>query len=1084
MREGVRLKSLEIADLKERVSELQRATENQEVALKEKDIQIEELAQRSRILQQGLDKIEGYFSKLLTSRSFQFMVYTARRMGLISRTPRRSVEAIKNEFSAMRKALKLARQKALPETMPQAFSTPALATPLAAPVNLRAGHEETPLDQIAQTAALRKAVSGKHALALPPALSAQNASVCFIVLHHSGDHHIQNLLASFLKVNTHLSAEFCIVLHACQDRSREVIASFQDRLQIKVIDCAENRSFSDSNNRAAEQTNADYLIFLNNDIIFQEEVTGELVRCLQDPRIGIVGLRLLYPPDYPKVGGGIQHAGIKFRPDSRHFFYRPFNLGALVQIVETPWVLEKFPAVTGALLACRRRDFFAAGGFFEGYLYGYEDVDLSLSFRRSLGLHAVSANHISGIHNESATGRLDKTEAVWQRRLNNIRHLARRHGWYLRRKILADKLAGNDFFSEEPLNVAFAVTEATPATAAGDFFSASELADACAREFGWKIRYLSRHEDWYDLTNVDVLVVLLDAYELSKIRHANPDLIKIAWLRNWFERWISGPDFDQYDLFLCSSTKSARWLEEKHRKKACVFPLATNPARFINAKAEHHLESDYCFTGSYWAVEREIGTAVRPEKLTDYKFAVFGKGWDSHPHLGAYARGFVPYVEMPKVYASTRIVVDDANHVTKGWGSVNSRVFDALAAGALVITNGDLGAAEIFDGELPTYRSPEELQTLLSRYLGDDAQRHALVDRLRRRVLSRHTYRHRARTLKHLLISRARLGYRIGLKIGAPNRREIQHWGDYHFALSLGRYLAQQGHSFRIDCLDEWDRPDSFGDDVVIVLRGLSRYQPRPGQINLMWNISHPDTIQDEEYEEFDHVFVASELYAAQLAARLWVSVSALLQCTDPDVFYPDENPKISAEQVLFVGNSRKQYREAVRFAVEAKLPLAVYGTHWRMFIPESFLRGEYIDNSILRQHYRRAHLVLNDHWPSMQQHGFVSNRIFDAAAAGAFVLSDRVSGMDELFGSDLVTYKDETEFREQVRYHLAHPEKRRARAERLRARVLAAHTFAHRAASVLTKIKELDQRKRGPGELYKGAHEGAFCEISKGLAG
>src|SRR5262249_30060768 len=155
------------------------------------------------------------------------------------------------------------------------------------------------------------------------------------------------------------------------------------------------------------------------------------------------------------------------------------------------------------------------------------------------------------------------------------------------------------------------------------------------------------------------------------------------------------------------------------------------------------------------------------------------------------------------------------------------------------------------------------------RYLADEKQRCELTSRLRQRVLSRHTYRHRARMLKRILLHRARNFYRIAFKIAAPTRREIKHWGDYHFARSLGRCFAAKGHSFRIDCLDEWERPESFGDDVVIVLRGLGRYRPKAGQINLMWNISHPDKVPDEEYEEFDHVFVASSSLATVLNERL-----------------------------------------------------------------------------------------------------------------------------------------------------------------------------------------------------------------------
>ncbi len=1037
-----------------------------DAALAEQRTKVEELSERNRILKQGLDLVEENFRKLRDSRWFHFAIYTVRRLGLASRNPRRWVDSIKDQFPATRRALRQVSGFGPPaKRTEQSTAHRQLPTPDAAKASdSTQTREPDNADReklIAAASAFRTAAAAKNAVTIPAKRSPADESVCFVVLHRAGEHHLRNLLSSFLKVNTFRSVEFRFVLHACTDGSRQVLESFQDRFPIHVSDHPGNNSFAYSNNRAAEQASAEYLIFLNNDVIFQDDIVSELLRCLQDPRNGLVGLRLLFPPDDCKYPLGIQHAGIKFRPDPAYFFHRPFNLGVPVNVIDTPRVQERFPAVTAALLGCRRREFLEVGGFCEDYVYGYEDVDLGLCFQRLLHKRSVSANQLSCIHNESATGRLDAAEAVQARRLNNIGQLVRRHGWYLRRQIFLDTIRGHAFFSDAPLTVAFAVTEATAETTAGDFFSASELANACSREFGWSIRFLSRKEDWYNLKDVDVLVVLLDAYDLTQMRDAKPDLVKVAWLRNWFERWASHPCFEEYDLFLCSSKKSAQWLRETHRKQAWVFPLATNPERFAGAKPEPRLRSDYCFTGSYWQFEREIEAAAHPGKLDGYEFAVFGQGWENHPSLSSYAKGFLPYSEMPKVYASTRLVVDDANHVTKQWGSVNSRVFDALVSGVLVVTNGGIGADEVFDGELPVYRSPAELRSLIRHYLGNDHERQELVRRLRQSVLDRHTYRHRARSLKRILLTRARRKYRIACKIGAPTRAEIQHWGDYHFARSLGRCFAAQGHSFRVDCLDEWERPESFGDDVAIVLRGLSRYRPKTGQINLMWNISHPDKVQDEEYDEFDHVFIASSTAAGKVASRIGTSVSPLLQCTDPHLFYPDPNADVPAEEILFVGNSRKQYREAVQFAVQAEMPIGVYGTHWPMFIPERYIRGQYIDNSVLRQHYSRSSILLNDHWPSMREQGFISNRIFDAAATGAFVLSDVARGIEQLFGEDLATYDGEGEFRELVKYYLEHPDERREKAARLRKTVLEDHTFAHRAAEIEKRIRELDSLKQ-----------------------
>ena len=71
---------------------------------------------------------------------------------------------------------------------------------------------------------------------------------------------------------------------------------------------------------------------------------------------------------------------------------------------------------------------------------------------------------------------------------------------------------------------------------------------------------------------------------------------------------------------------------------------------------------------------------------------------------------------------------------------------------------------------------------------------------------------------------------------------------------------------------------------------GFPHIHPRPDQLNLMWNISHPDKVCDAEYNLYDHVFVASTGYAERLSARLDVPVTPLLQCTDARRFFIEKS--------------------------------------------------------------------------------------------------------------------------------------------------------------------------------------------------
>ena len=107
---------------------------------------------------------------------------------------------------------------------------------------------------------------------------------------------------------------------------------------------------------------------------------------------------------------------------------------------------------------------------------------------------------------------------------------------------------------------------------------------------------------------------------------------------------------------------------------------------------------------------------------------------------------------MPKVYSSCKIVIDDANHVTKKWASVNSRVFDTLSSGRLVITNGTEGNNELFQGQIPEYHSEEDLNELINYYMKNPEKRNEKIKTLQQIVLNNHTYKHRADFLKEILL--------------------------------------------------------------------------------------------------------------------------------------------------------------------------------------------------------------------------------------------------------------------------------------------------------------------------------------------
>lgn len=290
-------------------------------------------------------------------------------------------------------------------------------------------------------------------------------------------------------------------------------------------------------------------------------------------------------------------------------------------------------------------------------------------------------------------------------------------------------------------------------------------------------------------------------------------------------------------------------------------------------------------------------------------------------------------------------------------------------------------------------------------------------------------------------------GLSICIQTSIGRWTNAHQWGDYHFAIALRKSLTKLGYNVTIRTKED---KEPLSTDILIYLRGLRASDALSKNcFNIMWNISHPADISMEEYKSFNHVFVASNKHTETLKQVLGERIECLLQCSDPEIFTPISS-KINHD-LLFVGNSRKVFREIVALAVDAGFDLSVYGSDWESFLSGKILKGTHVQNSILNHLYSGANIVLNDHWVDMREYGFISNRIFDAMACEATVVSDFVEGIDELFGDRVITYRHKKEFESKV--HLARRLNKSVQGSQ-RENILEKHTFDHRAQEIHEVIK------------------------------
>lgn len=1041
----------QLADREERLSEKNRQLESHDQRLSEKNRQLAEvrraLAHESRQLEtltRWMEEMGVVTTALLGSRQWKAgraLGELSRRAALRPRTP----TTVEDHLNSVMRRFNEWRQ---------GYKRPVLQTPETSveepPSDLAPAEPSAPTSLSREELAdeVRKRLGPVPELAAWPRISV-------IVSNRNGLIGLEKLFSGLKERTDYPDFEVVLVDGGSTDGSVELAKHFDAPFPIKLIENAHDASLVEVNNRGAGLATGELLLFVRNDVEpFEPGWLKEMVSRVETSEAGAVGAYLVHTGkrgSWTASGYAVRHRGIKFRKVSDREEYgsvRPFDLGEGEDAIGEHLGGDlACPAASGACLLIGRSTFNAVGGFTTGYRFGDEDVDLGLKVL-ALGREVVSSGRAMLLREEPGLQSEEEARTARINDMGNRRLLRERWGPRLHREYEVEHLTSGDFWAEEGAHVAITVSSKNAEDGYGDWYTGHEMGDALER-LGWRVTYVQRKDDdWYSLPDdLDYLLVLLETFDVSRVPEG---VTTIAWIRNWTERWIEQPWFERFDVVLASSGISVDLVEQRTNKKAHFFPIATNPERFSRTPPNPTYEADYVFTGSHWGAARGIveNLDVAPEET----FMVFGKGWENVPRLARYARGDVPYDELPRVYSSAKLVVDDAARSTLPYGSVNSRVFDALATGTLVVTNCEAGVRELFDEDFPAYADRHGLRANLDLLLGDEQRRHELAERYREVVLREHTYRRRAEQFRELLRERAEaLGFCI--KIGAPSWNVAPSWGDLHYARAIQRHLERRGYRCLIQVLDEWDNSEGLEYDVAVHLKGLTLYVPKPSQFNVLWNISHPGRLTAGECDRYDLVFVASERWAEWLRPRTSTPVVVLEQATDPEVFFPDPDPEHEHE-LVFVGNSRKVRRRILRDLLPTERDLAVWGGDWEGLINEKHLAGHYLPNAEVRKAYSSASIVLNDHWDDMREHGFISNRIYDALACGALVISDDLPELEERFRDAVVTYRSPEELRRLVDHYLDSPEERAEKGRRGRELVLTGHTFGHRADVLLGEIE------------------------------
>lgn len=169
-------------------------------------------------------------------------------------------------------------------------------------------------------------------------------------------------------------------------------------------------NFSAINNFAVRQTDAPWILFLNNDTeVLHADWLSAMAGHVQRPEVGAVGAKLIFPD------GTVQHAGVVLAEKNlaTHAF-----LGAPAESFENGGQLQmarNYSAVTAACMMTRRDVFEQMGGFDEKALaVAYNDVDYCLRLRAA-GYEIIYTPFAQLRHYESASRGYDRANPAESR---------------------------------------------------------------------------------------------------------------------------------------------------------------------------------------------------------------------------------------------------------------------------------------------------------------------------------------------------------------------------------------------------------------------------------------------------------------------------------------------------------------------------------------------------------------------------------------------------------------------------------------------------------------------------------------------
>ena len=269
---------------------------------------------------------------------------------------------------------------------------------------------------------------------------------------------------------------------------------------------------------------------------------------------------------------------------------------------------------------------------------------------------------------------------------------------------------------------------------------------------------------------------------------------------------------------------------------------------------------------------------------------------------------------------------------------------------------------------------------------------------------------------------------KLALRIGELRQYRTMNRADVNGAME--RAFARVGYNVVSSTEDNLYVANAEDAGVNIYVRGYNPFNelnPNKKAVNVLY-LRDFDSLYPEELDAFDGIATSSrDFYDYVMGAGY--AAAYVPEFTDPSVFYPAPRQEL-VRDLLYVGDNER-HSPAIVAALEAKLPVEIYGRFWNGNVDDQYIKGEYIHDNDLGAYFSSAKINLVNVSAHESEIGIIPSRVFDIAAARGFMIAPYNKSIEAVFGDAIPMFRNAEELKALYEQYVNNPEARNALAEK-----------------------------------------------------